>query len=68
MSIEMENLGWYSLVVIIEGPLFLRGKKTLSFYMKDKFNNFACLVSNGGSSVLRSAGECVSQMAFPTLS
>lgn len=59
MFIEMENLGWYFFGVIIEGFLFLRGKKILFFYMKDKFNNFVCLVSNGGFLVLRSVGECV---------
>lgn len=34
--------------------------------MKDKFDNFACLV-NGVTSVLRIAGECVSQIAFALL-
>lgn len=34
--------------------------------MKDKFDNFACLV-NGLTSVLRIAGECVSQIAFALL-
>lgn len=34
--------------------------------MKDKFDNFAYLI-NGVTSVLRIAGECVSQTAFTLL-
>lgn len=42
---------------------FSRGGKKPCFYVKDMFDSFACLV-NGVTSVLRIAGECVSQIAF----
>lgn len=59
----MENLGWYSCCSFV----FQEGeKKTRCFCMKDKFDNFACLV-NGVTSVLRIAGECVSQISFASL-